>query len=28
LLITDPSGYIKPVIDPSANLVELLRLKP
>lgn len=28
LLMTDPSGYIKPVIDPSANLVELLGLKP
>lgn len=28
LLMTDPSGYIKPVIDHSANLVELLGLKP
>jgi hypothetical protein len=28
LLMTDPSGYIEPVIDPSANLVELLGLKP
>jgi hypothetical protein len=28
LLMTDPSGYIKPFIDPSANLVALLGLKP
>jgi hypothetical protein len=28
LLMTDPSGYIKPVIRPSVNLVELLGLIP